>query len=489
MINHSTELSVTATQLKASFEEIYKKADRIMLMYLLGNFAFGLFLAPFYDTWLIAFTVGGLSLLAFFGTKYLLPTSTLYQFVASAVTAVFAAQFIYQMHGMFEMHFWVFIASLALISYQRWTLQLPLIILVVVHHAAFAYLQYSGVKDIYFTQADYMSLTTFLFHGALAALAVMLSGYWSFDFRKKTIRNLQNTVSLEEQVAHMEKNIAFAEKISEGDLNAEYELSEGDEIGKSLLHMRTGLLGSYEREQQEKFTNLGLAQISEILRNNMNDIETLCDQVIAKAVKYLKANQGAIFIVDGELENDIHLEMKACYAYDKKKFVEKHIYPGQGLVGQAYLEKSSIFLKEVPQNYVSITSGLGTANPNCIVLVPLKSNDEIVGIIELASFRALEKFEIAFLEKIGESIASTIISVKINERTKKLLENTRMQTEEMRAQEEEMRQNMEELSATQEEMFRKEQEMKQMLDEAMEKERVLEEEVDRLRKQLNIALN
>ncbi len=480
----STEQLVPSDQLHMFFKEIYRKADRIMLIYLLGNFAFGFFLAAFYDTWLIAFLVGGLSLAAYFATKLLLPDSTLYQYVASGISAVFAAQFIYQMHGLFEMHFWVFIASLALIAYQRWTLQIPLLILVVLHHGVFAYLQYSGAKHIYFTQLDYMSLSTFLFHGVLAAFAVFLSGYWSYDFRKKTIDGFYKTISLEKQVGYMQKNIAFAEKISDGDLNAEYELTEGDEIGKSLLHMRDGLLSSYEREQQEKFTNQGLAQISDILRNNMNNVESLCDQVIAKAVKYLKANQGAIFIVDGEEENNLHLQMKSCFAYDKKKFLDSHIYPGQGLVGQAYLEKSTIYLKEVPQNYINITSGLGTANPNCIVMVPLKSNDDIVGVIELASFRALEKYEVAFLEKIGESIASTIISVKINERTKKLLENTRLQTEEMRAQEEEMRQNMEELSATQEEMYRKELEMKEMLDAALEKERALQEEVDRLRQQL-----
>ncbi len=447
-----------------------------------ANFVFGLVLALFYDTWLIAVLVGGLAITAYLLPKYLLPNSSLYQFVGSAVTAVFAAQFIYQMHGLFEMHFWVFIASLALVAYQRWTLQLPLIILVVIHHAVFAYLQYTGMKDIYFTQLDYMSLSTFLFHGGLAAVAVMLSGYWSFNFRKATISNYFNTLNLQKQVVNMQQNIAFAEDISKGNLHAAYELDDDDKIGKSLMDMRSGLVLASEREHQDKFNNVGLAQISEILRNNLNEVESLCDQVLFKIVKYLDANQGALFIVEDEGTQQVHLNLKACYAFDRKKTINKQILPGQGLLGQVYLEKASNYITEVPAQYVTISSGLGHANPRSLIMFPLKVNEEVVGVVELALFRTLMPYEISFLEKIGESIASTILSVKINERTQQLLEQTRIQAEEMRAQEEEMRQNMEELAATQEEMNRKELEMRDMLDRTLESEENLKKELETFRK-------
>jgi PAS domain S-box-containing protein len=101
-----------------------------------------------------------------------------------------------------------------------------------------------------------------------------------------------------------------------------------------------------------------------------------------------------------------------------------------------------------------IASGLGESNPTSILIVPLKVNEQIFGIVELASFDEFPEYQRDFVAKIGESIASTISMVKVNEKTTRLLQESQIMTEQMQAQEEEMRQNMEELQATQEEMER-----------------------------------
>jgi signal transduction histidine kinase len=104
--------------------------------------------------------------------------------MVSAVFAIFMAQFIYQMHGLFEMHFIAFIGSAILITYQNWKLQIPLAAVVIVHHASFGYLQYIGYDKIYFTQLDYMTLQTFIIHGILATVVFFICGLWAFQLMK-----------------------------------------------------------------------------------------------------------------------------------------------------------------------------------------------------------------------------------------------------------------------------------------------------------------
>ncbi len=440
---------------------IKTKSDKILGITLFMYFAFGIFLSFYYDTFIIAIGVGGLSLLAFFGSKLLLPNSNLYQYVGSAVLAVFMAQFIYQMHGLFEMHFFVFVGSILLITYQNWKLQLPLAIVVVVHHSVFAYLQYSGVPEVYFTQLEYMDLQTFIFHAGLAAVIFFISGYWAYDLRINTLAGEDKITELNTQITHVQNNIIFADEISKGNLQYVYQIKEGDTLGASLLKMRDSLITANKREQEEKFISLGINKVAEILRSNTDGIEQLSDALIRGLVKYLGVNQGAIFIVQGE-DDYQELELKSCYAFDRKKFLEKRLKTNEGLVGQCFMEQDMIYLTEVPSEYIRITSGLGDAPPNAVLMMPIKTNDETVGVIELAAFKTFTENEIEFVKKACENIASAIISAHTTDKIKALLEESQIQAEEMRAQEEEMRQNMEEMAVTQEQLSNSMEEMNRL---------------------------
>jgi methyl-accepting chemotaxis protein len=440
------------------FQQIYRRADRIIEVGLSIYFLFGLGIAWFYETWFIALTVGPLSVGMYAVAKWFFPQKTLNQYMAGVAFALFMAQFIYQMHGLFEMHFFAFIGSILLIIYQNWKAFIPLTVLIVLHHAAFAYLQFVGYEEVYFTQLDYMSLSTFLFHVGLAAVIIGLCAYWAFDFRKHTEKALIDSLRIQRQLTHSKQNIAFAAEIARGNLTVAKSKEESDELGCSLIEMQEKLKEAQEREKREKFMNIGLAEVSDILRKNVHSLQDLSDKVLAYLVKYLKANQGALFIADDSETGNEQLTMTACYAYDKKKFLEKTIRPGQGLVGQTYLEKKTTYLKEVPQNYVTVTSGLGEATPGHLLIVPLIVNENIEGVLEVASFQEFSNDAIEFLERVGESIASMATSSKASTRTTRLLEASKASEEELRATEEEMRQNNEELQAIQEELGRKERE-------------------------------
>jgi len=261
----------------------------------------------------------------------------------------------------------------------------------------------------------------------------------------------------------------FAENIGKGTYATDFKpLSEHDVLGNALINMRDNLARVADEDKKRNWATEGLAKFGEILRTNTNDLNKLTDEIVLNLVKYLKGNQGAIYIVDDEQSGEEPtMSMKACYAWDKKKFLNHKIHKGEGLAGQAWQEGDLIYLTEVPQNYIRITSGLGDANPTSVLIVPLKLNELIFGVIEIASFGQFLDFEMEFVQKIAESIASTISSVKVNARTQRLLEESQEMTEQMRAQEEEMRQNMEELQATQEGMKRQETEMMKSMEDTM----------------------
>ena len=235
-------------------------------------------------------------------------------------------------------------------------------------------------------------------------------------------------------------------------------------LGNALIEMRNNLRSVAEEDKKRSWATEGQALFGEILRRNNSDIVKLSDEIIRSLIKYLKANQGGLFVIDNSDENDAYMELLACYAWDKKKYLEQKIYKGDGLVGQCWQEMERIYITDVPDNYISITSGLGDANPTSILIIPLKVNDEIYGVVEIASFNEFKEHEIEFVEKSAESIASTISTVRVNAQTQNLLEESQQMTEEMRAQEEEMRQNMEELQATQEEMHRESSNTKGFID-------------------------
>jgi PAS domain S-box-containing protein len=298
----------------------------------------------------------------------------------------------------------------------------------------------------------------------------LLSYTWVRHTQFNQIQHELNIRKAQMQVAGQ-----FIHEIEQGNLDATYKQintnSAGDELSLSLISMRDKMKKISLEENQRNWVTEGLAKFVEILRSKNNNLLELSDNIISNLVKYMNANQGALYRINDDDSNDEFIELIACYAYGRKKHLNQRIEFGEGLVGQAVFEKSTIYMTNIPANYIKITSGLGEALPRNILLVPLKLDDKIFGVVEIASFEIISPYQILFVEKLSESIASTIASVKVNQKTSDLLRETQVQAEQMRAQEEEMRQNMEELTATQEEMQR-------ILKEVQGQERYMNELID-----------
>ncbi len=272
---------------------------------------------------------------------------------------------------------------------------------------------------------------------------------------------------------HLVEVKSFALQVGQGNFDTEFKAFDTQsDLGAALMQMRESLKSVSEEEKKRAWGINGLAMFSKLLRDNSQDFTQLCNIVIQELAKYVHAQQGGIYTVNDNLD-DKKLILQSWYAYERKKYREKTVEIGEGVLGEAFREKRTVYMKKLPENYLRITSGLGDSEAGCLLVVPLKVNEEVEGMIEIASFKPFEVYQIEFVEKVCESVASTLISVKINEKTKQLLENAQVSGEMLRAQEEEMRQNMEELQATQEALHRKEIELDELLRQAQEREQKL----------------
>ena len=216
--------------------QVKERSDKLMDYFLISFFICGLILAPFYDTWLIAFGVGGFSLFAYYYVKATMPDSIMYQYVLSVVLGIFMAQGIYQMHGLFEMHFVAFIASAILITYQNWKLQIPLLVFVLIHHAGLGYLQNMGVEGVYFTELEGLQLSTFIIHIFLAAVIFFTCGLWAYLLKKYSKIQVEQTREmgrLEKEAQINKERVLNEEALRVAYKNAEQARLEADEANKA----------------------------------------------------------------------------------------------------------------------------------------------------------------------------------------------------------------------------------------------------------------
>ena len=186
--------------------------------------------------------------------------------------------------------------------------------------------------------------------------------------------------SLNQVVDGIRKSENFALSIGKGEFETDFHtLGSKDRLGDALIQMRDSLVESQKVESKRKaeeelrnWATEGIAKFGDILRKDQNNMKSLGYNIMSNLIDYLKVNQGALFVINNDNEEDVYFSMVTAIAYGRDKYMKKDIRVGEGLVGRCIYEKKTIYLTEVPEDYVKITSGLGTANPRCI-LIPASS--------------------------------------------------------------------------------------------------------------------
>jgi methyl-accepting chemotaxis protein len=224
-------------------------------------------------------------------------------------------------------------------------------------------------------------------------------------------------------VNNISEKVNFAVAIGGGKFETEFAPSgTEDTLGTALQTMRFNLKQFREEEDKRKWSNEGLAKVNDVLRMTFATTELFYFNALKTLITFLGANQGGLFLVDEDEAGDKHIDLVAAYAYERQKFLNRRLPWGANLVGQCILEKETVYLKQVPKDYVKITSGLGEATPGVLIIVPLKTDTETVGAIELATFNEFMPHELEFIERACDIIAASIFAYRNTARTKALLE-------------------------------------------------------------------
>jgi CheY-like chemotaxis protein len=204
------------------------------------------------------------------------------------------------------------------------------------------------------------------------------------------------------------------------------------------------VLSNFKRASEELREQNTIKTGHEVLNEKMRGdqtVEELAANVIGMLSEYLKAQVGALYL----LKDDKTLHLAGSYAYQRRKGAPNVWKPGEGLVGQAALEKKPIVMTDCPDDYVSIRSGLGSAAPKSIVAYPILLNAKLEGVIELGAFREFADKDLSFLAQAAANVAIVLQSAASRDQMVKLLEQTQQQSEELQVQQEELRQSNEEL--------------------------------------------
>ena len=274
-----------------------------------------------------------------------------------------------------------------------------------------------------------------------------------------------------------------ATAVTRGDLSRQITVQaqgELDELKKNINQMIANLKGTTEANAEQDWLKTNLAKFSRMMQGQ-KDLDTVARLIMSELTPLVQARQGAFFIMQQENGNGAGLRLIASYAYKERKHLNNVWYLGEGLVGQAAVEKKPILLTNVPSDYIQITSGLGEAPPRNIIVLPILFEGEVKAVVELASFLPFSQIHQTFLDQLQESIGVVLNMIAANMRTEELLQQSQKLTQELQSQSEELKRQQDELRHSNSELEQQARTLKQseeMLKDQQEELQQVNEELE-----------
>lgn len=287
----------------------------------------------------------------------------------------------------------------------------------------------------------------------------------------------------------LNNTIQQAHAVAQGNYDSQITmLSEEDQLGKALVNMTTKLREMTQHTAAQDWLKTGQAKLNGEMSGEQDNI-MLARNILLLLCRYLELPVGVFYICEtAEYQQKTHtpqihsLKMVASYGYTRRKNLASQFALGEGLVGQAALEKQLIVISQVPEDYIHVQSGLGEAVPRTILVLPFMYDGELKGVVELGSFASFSELQLEFLQQVSEAIAIAVNTAQSRTKMQELLDQTQTQAEELQAQAEELQSQTEELQTQQEELRQTNEELQmrtheleRQKDEVREKNSVLEQ--------------
>ncbi len=274
-----------------------------------------------------------------------------------------------------------------------------------------------------------------------------VSGTW----RKLTDNVNQLAANLTTQVRSIAE---VSTAVTQGDLTRSIAVeAEGEvaELKDNINQMIANLRGTTQRNEEQDWLKTNLAKISGMLQGQ-RDLKTVSQMIMSEVTPTVSAQHGGFFLGVSEDDEPLELRLVASYAYERRGDVSNRFKVGEGLVGQAALEKETIVVAEAPGDYIKISSGLGESGPVNVVVIPILFEDQVLAVMELAAFRPFSEVHLSFLDQLTETLGVVLNTIMANMRTEELLQQSQSLAGELQSQSEELQTQQEELQRRNEEL-------------------------------------
>jgi len=275
-----------------------------------------------------------------------------------------------------------------------------------------------------------------------------------------------------------------ATAVTKGDLSRSIDVEAAGEVAAlkdNINEMIFNLRDTTEKNTAQDWLKTNLAKFTRLLQGQ-RDLITVSRMILSELAPLVSMQHG-VFYVNDSSNGEPELKLLASYAYTERKSLANRFKAGEGLVGQAALEKQSILLTNVPGDYVQISSGLGEAKPMNIVVMPVLFEGEVKAVIELASFYRFSDIHLTFLNQLTEGIGIVLNTITATMRTEELLKQSQSLAVELQTRQQELTETNARLEAQARTLQASEERLKQQQEELQQTNEELEEKAELLVKQ------